>query len=594
MEPDDRREFEVGISWGSDVDGLCDRFKAAWKAGARPNIEKYLKDVSKDHRQVLFRKLMEVDIEYRRRAGEEPNEADYNELRSLFSKGIADTLPLANTKTSTEPQKSFEPPPIEFHPLRISCPHCRSMIEIVDDRPLEEIVCPSCGSHFDLVGDEALVFHTQGGTPHRRRRIGRFELMEQLGYGSFGIVWKAKDTQLDRTVAVKIPRHAQPDRERTEKFLREPRAAAQLKHPNIVSVLEIGSDGDLIYIVSDFIDGVSLADQLTGRRFTYREAAKLCAKIADALHFAHQKGIIHRDLKPSNVMLDRAGEPHLMDFGLAKREAGEVTMTMEGQILGIPAYMSPEQAKGNAHAADRRTDVYSLGVILFELLTGERPFRGNVRMLLKQVAEDLPPRPRKFDSHVPHDLETICLKCLAKQPSQRYSSAQEVAAELGRFLNREPILARPVGPVVRVWQWYYRNPTATMLTAGGYAVFVASVLIAWALMGMSSCLFVIISKPCQLFLLISALLLVCYVPMLCGGVLTLRGYVHALWIGVVQFLSGCAMSILGLGDWAFDRDVYGSQTVRMPLFTLLLIMSFIGLLTHVIALVSHFNKKIGE
>jgi hypothetical protein len=187
--------------------------------------------------------------------------------------------------------------------------------------------------------------------------------------------------------------------------------------------------------------------------------------VAEAVQYAHEQGIVHRDLKPSNIMLDGAGQPVVMDFGLAKREAGEITMTIDGQVLGTPAYMSPEQAMGEAHKVDGRSDIYSLGVILYELLTGELPFRGTKRMLLYQVLHDEPRPPRRLNDAIARDLETICLKAMAKEPGKRYGSARELAEDLRRWLRGEPITARPVGRLERAWRWSKRNPAVASLLA---------------------------------------------------------------------------------------------------------------------------------
>jgi WD40 repeat protein len=349
--------------------------------------------------------------------------------------------------------------------MHIVCPNCHYPIEIDRLTPDQAVTCSSCGSTFQLEADLATLGGDMTGSGGSAgRKVGRFDLLEAVGQGSFGTVFRARDPELDRIVAVKVPRGGGlAGRQELARFLREARSAAQLRHPSIVSIHEVGEAAGVPYIVSDFVHGSTLADLLSARRLPFRESAELVAAVADALHYAHECGVVHRDVKPSNILIGPDGRPCVMDFGLAKRDAGEITMTIEGQVLGTPAYMSPEQAGGEGHAVDGRTDVYSLGVVLYQMLTGELPFRGTRRRVMHQVLNDDPRPPRSLNDAIPRDLETIALKAMAREPGRRYATARDLAEDLRRWLLGEPIRARPTGRLGRALLWAKRRPAAAGL-----------------------------------------------------------------------------------------------------------------------------------
>jgi eukaryotic-like serine/threonine-protein kinase len=298
-------------------------------------------------------------------------------------------------------------------------------------------------------------------------RIPGYEITGILGQGGMGIVYKARHLALNRPVALKMIRTGQ-NAEPGEliRFKSEAQAAARLQHPNIVQVFEVGEHAGLPFFALELVDGGTLAAKLAQRLPSPTEVAGLVETLAQAMHFAHCRNVIHRDLKPANVLLTADGVPKVTDFGLARQLDADSSQTRTGVIMGTPSYMAPEQASGQTHAAGPAADVYALGAILYALLTGQPPFKGATSLeTLDQVRGQEPVAPSRLQARLPRDLETICLKCLAKEPERRYASAQELAEDLRRFQNGEPIRARPVGNGERLWRWARRNPTVAALIA---------------------------------------------------------------------------------------------------------------------------------
>src|SRR5262245_37382399 len=311
--------------------------------------------------------------------------------------------------------------------------------------------------------------------------LGDYELLEEVGRGGQGVVFRARQKSLNRTVASKViglgqwatPAHL-------KRFRLEAEAAASLDHPCIVPIYEVRERDGQCYFSMKFVEGGQLDEVVQQRPISIRQAAELIAKVARTVHYAHEHGILHRDIKPGNILLDVKGKPHLTDFGLARLVESESTVTRTVEVLGTPSYMAPEQAAGDKAKLTRTTDVYGLGAVLYQLLTGHPPFAGGTTYeTIKLLLESEPRPPRLWNSKIDRDLSTVCLKCLERDPKRRYSSALAVAEDLERWLRREPIKARHIGIVGQGRRWLQRNPTTAAVTVLSLALIAALGVIVW-------------------------------------------------------------------------------------------------------------------
>jgi tetratricopeptide (TPR) repeat protein/predicted Ser/Thr protein kinase len=472
--PSHSRPGSMPLSAEENVDRVCEDFEAAWQAAQsireRPRIEEYLCTVHALERYALLRELLALDIAYRIQAKESPELADYRERFSEHAELVEAVYHAAAHITFPEsPSTPLIPATSPPEPAQ----------QVPEQEPAK--IAPAVYGN-----DQAQKLTTptkpEEAAPADAPVIPEYEVFGLLGHGGMGVVYKARQHGLQRIVALKMIRagaHARP--EELVRFRREAETVARLQHPHIVQIYGVGEYKGQPFCALEFIDGGNLAAKLGGKPQPARAAAQLVETLARTMHATHEQGIIHRDLKPGNVLLTAGGTPKITDFGLAKHLDDDAWKTRSGVIVGTPPYMAPEQARNQRQDIGPQTDVYALGAVLYEMLTGRPPFLAATPMdTLDQVRNLEPVPPSHLQPKVPRDLETICLKCLEKDRQRRYGSALTLAEDLHRFLAHEPIRARPVRWWERGLKWAKRRPTiAALITVSAVALMSS---LAWGLL----------------------------------------------------------------------------------------------------------------